>query len=76
MKLIKDSNNAVQKYLSITKSLKQNPKTWLIRSAAGFIGSNLLETLLTLNQSDVGMDNFVTGNEANLIEVQSLVIKK
>ena len=76
MKLIKDSNHAVQKYLSITKSLKQNPKTWLISSAAGFIGSNLLETLLTLNQSVVGMDNFVTGNEANLIEVKSLVIKK
>jgi UDP-N-acetylglucosamine 4-epimerase len=66
----------MQKYLSITKSFKQNPKTWLISSAAGFIGSNLLETLLTLNQSVVGMDNFVTGNEANLIEVQSLVIKK
>ena len=76
MKLIKDSNNAVQKYLSITKSLNQNPKRWLITGAAAFIGSNLVETLLTLNQSIVDMDNFLTGNEANLIEVQSLVIKK
>lgn len=76
MKLIKDSNHAMQKYWSITKSLKQNPKTCLITGAAGFIGSNLVETLLTLNQSIVGMDNFVIGNEANLIEVQSLVTKK
>ena len=76
MKLIKDSNHTMQKYLSITKSLKQNPKTWLITGAATFIGSNLVETLLTLNQSIVDMDNFLTGNEANLIEVQSLVIKK
>ena len=76
MKLIKDSNHAVQKYLSITKFLKQNPKTWLITVAAAFIGSSLVETLLTLNQSIVGMDNFLTGNEANLIEVQSLVTKK
>lgn len=66
----------MQKYLSITKSLKQNPKTWLISSAPDFIGSNLLEMLLTLNQSVVGIDNFVTGNEVNLIEVQSLVTKK
>lgn len=76
MKLIKDSNQAVQKYLSITKSLNQNPKRWLITRAAAFIGSNLVETLLTLNQSIVDMDNFLTGNEANLIEVQSLVTKK
>ena len=51
-------------------------KKILITGAAGFIGSNLVETLLTLNQSIVGMDNFLTGNEANLIEVKSLVIKK
>ena len=48
----------------------------LVTGGAGFIGSNLVETLLTLNQSIVDMDNFLTGNEANLIEVQSLVTKK
>ncbi|MDA9344752.1 NAD-dependent epimerase/dehydratase family protein, partial [Gammaproteobacteria bacterium] len=52
------------------------PKTWLITGVAGFIGSNLLETLLELNQRVIGLDNFSTGNEGNLIEVKSLVSKK
>lgn len=73
---MKDSNNPMQTYSSIKKSLNQNPKIWLITGVAGFIGSNLLETLLTLNQSIIGMDNFSTGNEENLIEVKSLVTKK
>jgi len=73
---MKDSNNPMQTYSSIKKSLNQNPKIWLITGVAGFIGSNLLETLLTLNQSVIGMDNFSTGNEENLIEVKSLVTKK
>jgi len=63
-------------YSSIKKSLLSNPQTWLITGVAGFIGSNLLETLLELNQKVVGLDNFSTGNEANLKEVQSLVSKK
>ena len=63
-------------YSSIKKSLLSNPKTWLITGVAGFIGSNLLETLLELNQKVVGLDNFSTGNEVNLKEVQSLVSKK
>lgn len=40
---------------------------------AGFIGSNLLETLLKLDQRVVGLDNFSTGHQRNLDEVQSLV---
>jgi UDP-N-acetylglucosamine 4-epimerase len=40
---------------------------------AGFIGSNLLETLLSLNQRVVGLDNFATGFQRNLDEVQTLV---
>mgnify|MGYP006094746837 CR=1 FL=1 len=63
-------------YATIKKSLLANPQTWLITGVAGFIGSNLLETLLELNQKVVGLDNFSTGNEANLKEVQSLVSKK
>lgn len=54
-------------------ALKQAPKTWLITGVAGFIGSNLLETLLKLNQKVVGLDNFATGHQHNLDEVQSLV---
>lgn len=53
--------------------LKTEQSTWLITGIAGFIGSNLLETLLKLNQRVVGLDNFATGHQRNLDEVQSLV---
>ena len=49
------------------------PKSWLITGVAGFIGSNLLETLLKLNQRVVGLDNFSTGHPRNLDEVKTLV---
>jgi len=61
------------KYDQIQKELKAAPKTWLITGAAGFIGSNLLEALLKLDQRVVGLDNFSTGHQHNLDEVQSLV---
>lgn len=54
-------------------SLLHNSKTWLITGVAGFIGSNLLEHLLKLNQKVIGLDNFATGHKHNLDEVQSLV---
>ncbi len=41
--------------------LKANPKKWLVTGVAGFIGSNLLEELLNLGQTVVGLDNFSTG---------------
>lgn len=53
--------------------LQANPETWLVTGVAGFIGSNLLETLLRLDQRVVGLDNFATGYKRNLDEVQSLV---
>ncbi|MEO7401621.1 MAG: NAD-dependent epimerase/dehydratase family protein [Polaromonas sp.] len=53
--------------------LSKEPRTWLITGAAGFIGSNLLETLLKLDQRVVGLDNFATGHPRNLDEVQTLV---
>lgn len=49
------------------------PKQWLVTGVGGFIGSNLLEALLKLNQSVVGLDNFATGKRANLEQVQALV---
>ncbi len=55
------------------KTLLATPKTWLVTGCAGFIGSNILEQLLTLNQNVVGLDNFSTGKQCNLNEVQSLV---
>ncbi len=60
-------------YLTTTNALVKSPKTWLITGVAGFIGSNLLETLLKLDQVVVGLDNFATGFQRNLDEVQSLV---
>ena len=60
-------------YQQLLEKLPQQPKKWLITGAAGFIGSNLLETLLKLNQQIVGLDNFSTGHQHNLDEVQGLV---
>jgi len=54
-------------------SLKNNPKTWLITGVAGFIGSNILETLLKYNQKVIGLDNLLTGHLSNLQDVKSVV---
>ena len=60
-------------YEKVKQNLLSESKTWLITGVAGFIGSNLLETLLLLNQKVVGLDNFATGFQHNLDEVQALV---
>jgi len=61
------------KYDELKKYLSDNKSTWLVTGCAGFIGSNLIETLLKLNQTVIGLDNFSTGYQHNLDEVQSLV---
>ncbi len=58
---------------NLRKRLITTPQTWLITGVAGFIGSNLLEELLRLNQRVVGLDNFVTGHQHNLNEVRLAV---
>ena len=63
----------MNQYQQVCANLQATPKTWLVTGVAGFIGSNLLETLLKLNQTVVGLDNFATGHQHNLDEVQSLV---
>lgn len=63
------------RYDEIKEQLVQTPKIWLVTGVAGFIGSNLLETLLQLNQKVVGLDNFATGHQYNLDEVKSQVSK-
>ena len=60
-------------YNQLLTRLVASPHTWLITGVAGFIGSNLLETLLKLNQRVVGLDSFATGHQRNLDEVQTLV---
>lgn len=53
--------------------LEKNPRKWLITGVAGFIGSNILQRLLELNQVVIGIDNFSTGFKENLIEVSNAV---
>jgi UDP-N-acetylglucosamine 4-epimerase len=60
-------------YENLKTRLIREKSTWLVSGAAGFIGSNILETLLKLNQRVVGLDNFSSGYQRNLDEVQSLV---
>jgi UDP-N-acetylglucosamine 4-epimerase len=61
------------RYEELQSELKSSPKTWLVTGVAGFIGSNLLEHLLKMNQTVVGLDNFATGHQHNLDEVRTLV---
>lgn len=63
-------------YESAKAFLRENSFLWLITGVAGFIGSNLLETLLSLEQRVVGIDNFSTGYRKNLEEVQSSVTEE
>ena len=60
----------------VRERLKAKPLTWLVTGAAGFIGSNLVETLLRLDQPVVGMDNLSTGYEHNLEQVRNAVGEK
>ena len=62
-----------QSYESVKSRLRTEPQSWLVTGVAGFIGSNLLEALLKLDQHVIGMDNFSTGYQRNLDEVRSLV---
>jgi UDP-N-acetylglucosamine 4-epimerase len=60
-------------YEKVQLALKTAPRKWLITGVSGFIGSNLLEQLLKLDQSVVGLDNFATGKRKNLEEVKAAV---
>ncbi len=63
----------MSKYQKVLSTLQSSPKTWLITGVAGFIGSNLLETLLSNSQKVVGLDNFATGHQHNLDQVKDIV---
>jgi UDP-N-acetylglucosamine 4-epimerase len=69
--LMSSSSNTC--YEQFQTQLRQDCHSWLITGVAGFIGSNLLEALLKLNQRVVGLDNFATGHQHNLDQVQALV---
>ena len=58
---------------SLVSRIEQRRATWLVTGAAGFIGSNLVESLLRLGQRVVGLDNLATGHRRNLEQVSQLV---
>jgi UDP-N-acetylglucosamine 4-epimerase len=60
-------------YKIIQERLINQPQKWLITGVAGFIGSNLLEKLLKMNQQVIGLDNFLTGHMSNLEEVKTSI---
>lgn len=66
----------IANYFDLEKQLLAKPGKWLITGVAGFIGSNLLEKLLKLNQSVIGLDNFSTGHQRNIDEVETNVTKE
>jgi UDP-N-acetylglucosamine 4-epimerase len=63
----------VNKFTDVQAHLREHTYHWLVTGAAGFIGSNLVEALLKLNQRVTGLDNFATGHQHNLAEVRELV---
>lgn len=61
------------RYQQVQQQLRATPRSWLVTGCAGFIGSNLIEALLKLDQRVVGLDNFATGYQHNLDEVRANV---
>ena len=63
----------MEQYEVVLARLRETPKRWLVTGAAGFIGSNLVETLLANGQIVTGLDNFITGHAVNLEMIHSTV---
>lgn len=60
----------MSRFLDLCGELQAGPRTWVVTGVAGFIGSNLLQRLLELGQTVVGLDNFSTGKPSNLEDVR------
>jgi UDP-N-acetylglucosamine 4-epimerase len=57
----------------VERRVAARPRRWLVTGVAGFIGSNLLQALLEMDQEVTGLDDLSTGKRSNLDEVRSLV---
>jgi UDP-N-acetylglucosamine/UDP-N-acetylgalactosamine 4-epimerase len=62
----------VTRFDEVCADLVNAPRRWLVTGVAGFIGSALLEKLLDLGQTVVGVDNFITGHKKNIDDVLSI----
>jgi UDP-N-acetylglucosamine 4-epimerase len=60
----------------VERKLRERPRRWLVTGAAGFIGSHLVERLLSLDQQVTGLDNFATGSRRNVDAVRDLVSRE
>ncbi|MBX3155758.1 MAG: SDR family oxidoreductase [Deltaproteobacteria bacterium] len=60
------------RYDQVCEDLVNSPRRWLVTGVAGFIGSALLERLLDLGQTVVGVDSFITGHKRNLDDVLAI----
>lgn len=58
-------------YAEVQNELRKKPRSWLVTGAAGFIGSNICHKLLELNQKVTGLDNYSTGKQRNIEEIQN-----
>jgi len=63
----------MSRYEQVQRSLRREPRTWLITGVAGFIGANLAEHLLALGQKVVGVDSFITGHRHNIEDIRASV---
>jgi len=63
-------------FQTVQARLRSESKLWLVTGAAGFIGSNLVEALLRLEQKVIGLDNLSTGHPRNLAEAKSLLTEQ
>ena len=55
-------------YKKILNNILKKKNNWLITGVAGFIGSNILEVLLSNNQNVIGIDNFSSGRKKNIFK--------
>ena len=60
-------------YTSAQETLRSKPLRWLVTGAAGFIGSHVVEKLLSLDQKVRVLDNLFTGYRHNLDLVSQIV---